>query len=450
MKPNQLDSGECLNKSQDADCNSPRSNDKASPNEAEPDDETCLKARLETIDQLQVDESADLELSTVRESDSSLRQVIFLHRHGDRTPIVFPPKDNLASEPFWAFHGLGQLTNRGKARLFLLGKIIRKRYNSFLGASVNKNQRVTRSSGSLRCIESAQTFLAGFLDLELPDSPDASGLVWDQNATDKLAHIWQPASVQAVPQKFDGMLAEGAECNVLMEEYLNVIDMSEEVKQIDQEYAKERDVLTNSLGFEMDHFYKWFWASSQIEVEKSYFPDKIKPEILESYGRIQEAGNRALGPYQSTLKSKRLRHGLLISEWVDHMKKVRDNGKNVRNGQSVKFAHYAAHDLTQVIVLGMLDVWDQFGRRPDYASNLALELHEDAGEWYVRFFYMERVPKRPVELHVKPCEEEHPLKRCSLDRFADLMKPYMIDSWQQWMKECRNDLSKLNPYAPGS
>lgn len=468
-KPNQLDSGECLNKSQDTICNKPLSSDKsreASPTSAEPDDEVRLKSRLRTIDQLHLQGlSESLELSLVKESDdSTLRQVLFLHRHGDRTPIVFPPKDNLASEPFWTFHGLGQLTNRGKARLYLLGKLIRKRYNKFLGSLVNKNQRVTRSSGTLRCIESAETFLAGFLRLDLPDSPDEGGLIWDKNSTNPLAHLWQPASVQAVPQKLDGMLAESAECKTLTEEYDNIIDNSDQVKKLNEDYAKEKDLLNEVLGFELDRFYKWFWASSLIEVERSYFPDKIRPEILSSFDRIQDAGNKALGPYQSTLNSKRLRHGLLISDMVHHMKTMR-NERNIQltqqqslstSGKSKKFVHYAGHDLTLVVILGMLNVWDELGRRPNYASNIAIELHEaningtSDNEWFVEFLYMEKVPSKPVRLHMKQCENDHSLKRCNLDKFVDLMKPYMIDSWQDWMRECKNDFTMVNPYEPGS
>lgn len=458
VEPNPIDSGECLNKSQDkADCNHSVLSDKITDSvrasrydgQLSDDDQKRLQHRLEQIDRLDSKEESELESNNVREADSTLRQVLFIHRHGDRTPIVFPPKDNLATEPFWTFHGLGQLTNRGKSRLYLLGKIIRKRYNKFLGSSVNKNERVTRASGSLRCIESAQTFLAGFLRLDLPDSPDARELIWDRDPVDNLAHLWQPASVQTVPAKFDGMLAEGAECSVLTDEYLNVIDKSDEVKTINTEYAKERDLLIQSLGFEMDHFYKWFWASSVIEVEKSYFPEKVKPELLRSFDRIDEASNKSLGLYQSTLKSKRLRHGLLINEMVNLMKTARDGGNN-NNKQVIKFAHYAGHDLTLVVILGMLDVWKEFPRRPNYASNIATELHQDGDEWFVRFLYMEQVPSIPFELHVKRCEEDHPLKRCTLDKFADLMKPYMIDSWQNWMSECGNDLTKLNPYATGS
>lgn len=406
------------------------------------DDLDQLRIRLATIDRFQTNKSGedDRELGT-------LRQVLFVHRHGDRTPVTFRYKDHLFSESFWTFHGLGQLTNRGKARLFLLGRIIRKRYNAFLGASVNKNQRVTRSSGSTRCIESAQTFLAGFLSLDLPDSPDADGLVWDRNSTNRLAHLWQPASVLAVPVKFDGMLAEGAECNALSEEYSKVLNTCDEAKRINQEYAKERVLLIRSLGFEMSNFEEWSWASSQIEVERSYFPDKTKPELLESYDRLQEAGNRALALDQSTLRSRRLRHGLLISEMVRNMQSSR-NSTSSDSIQPIKFAHYVGHDLTLVIILGMLDSWDKFGRRPDYASNLATELHKDRGEWFVRFLYMAEVPSTPLEVHMERCEENHPLRRCTLDRFAGLMKPYMIDSWQDWMRECKNELTKLDPYGP--
>lgn len=443
---------ECIANSIDNDCNFSSKVPTEDLNSDEPsidhpllDTDTQALTRLQEIDLFRL--NPQTELIPDAAPDSTLRQVLFIHRHGDRTPVSFPPKDDLASEPFWSFHGLGQLTNRGKARLFLLGSIIRSRYDKFLNGSVNKNQRISRSSGALRCIESAQTFLSGFLNLNLNGSTDAEKLYWDR--TNPLGQMWQPVNVQSVPVGLDGMLAESAPCSQLLVEYTEVIDKSEEVKKLFDKYKDDATVLISTMGFEFDHFYKWFWASSQIEVERSYFPDKIKPQILAVYDHIQTAGNKALGSYQSTIKSRRLRGGLLIKDIIRNMESFQNLHKKVNEDSPdlKKFVHYAAHDLTLIILIGMFDNWDKYPFRPDYASSISIELHEDSAEWFVKILYMPMVPGKLEELHISRCEETHPKKRCTLSKFSTLMRPYMIENWQQWMVECENDLYKLDPYA---
>lgn len=420
------------------------------------DDKVKLKTRLRDYDRLDDNKLFAYEYDPIDyESQKTLRQVLLLHRHGDRTPIQFAPKDPLKDEPFWEFHGYGQLTNRGKARVYLLGKLIRERYDKFLNNSVNKNQRLSKSSGSLRCIESAEMFLAGFLGLNLAVSSDAQQLIWDKN-NNPLAHLWQPASIQSVPAKFDGMLAEGADCKATNEIYEN-IEQSELVKQIYKEYKNEADVMKQVLGFEIDHFYKWFWGSSQIEVERAYFENKMDQRILSIYDRMQEAGNLALKAFQSTKQMRRIRAGMLVNDMIYNMKHLRDLNHNIgldKSGDTTidkkKFIHYSAHDLTIIVLLGILDSWDKFPVRPEYAANLIMELHQSSeDEWFVKIFYMFEVPSKHVELHLNSCENGHPKNRCTLDKLAELMKPYMIESWQVWMKECQNDVNLIDPYLTG-
>lgn len=385
---------------------------------------------------------------------ATLKQVLIVHRHGDRTPIQFPLNDPLRDDPIWAFYGGGQLTNRGKARLELLGEMIRNRYDQFLNGSVNKNIRISRSSGALRCLESAQVFLASFLGLNKPDEhPDADALVW--NDTQPLARIWQPAHIQSMPAKWDGLLAEGAVCENLEREYTDKINNSLAVRQMFKEYEKEVNLLRRTLGYKMQHFREFFWASSQIEVEKSYFPDEVNPQLLAAFPRIEEAGHKAMTFYQSTILTRRLRAGLLIGHMLRQMKAVREYGDKPLDPlhSNVKpFLHYSAHDLNLVVLLGIFDNWMNFQKRPDYASNIMLELHRDkaADEWFIRLLYMPRVPADLIELHIPECEDGHPMSRCTLDKFERIMQIYAIPSWQKWMSECENDYNSVDPYEAGS
>jgi NADPH-dependent 7-cyano-7-deazaguanine reductase QueF-like protein len=375
----------------------------------------------------------------------TLKQVLLMHRHGDRTPINLPAqKDNLNGEHFWTLHGLGQLTNRGKERVYALGKIIRQRYDHFLGSSSNKSFRKSRASGAMRCIESAQVFLASFLAPGADNSEDGQRLVWGWQLSDRtISKLWQPASVTTLAAKYDGMLNEASECKALAAEY-EALDESEEAKLIQQEFKHEREVLEREYGLEFDHFDKWAWASSLLEIEHSYFGQKMKPAVLAVHERVQLAGNRAMALFQTRLKMRRARVGLLINDIIKNMDDMRRSSESIFNK---RFVHYSAHDMNLVFMLGALDNIDSMKYRPDYASNIIFELHEDNGEWFVKLFYTSHVPSRPIELHMEACERGHELKRCTLDKFTKLMEKYRVSSWWDWMQECGNPVEGMDPYA---
>lgn len=403
-------------------------------------------------------ESENLKLSRphkpLNRSTKQLRQVLLLHRHGDRTPIDLNDGDPLKNKDLWWFYGRGQLTNVGKKRLFRLGQIYRERYNDLFSGSVNKNYVVSRASGSFRCIESSEVFLASFLALNVMNSSDSKDLIWDSPNTNPLAGLWQPARVQSVPVEIDGMLAESAVCKNLDDEYNDVINNRPEVKQINLDYQHEAKVLKELMGYKMTHFYEWFWASSTMLVERTNFPTEFNPELEKIYLRVVEAGNKAFTAYQSTLNSRTYRVGLLLQDMIQHMKETRaiTEGLESQNPYEVKkFIHYSSHDVNIVAFLGVLDAWKDFTNRPGYASNIVIELYQDVQDWYVRIFYMPEVSltgdSKIHEIHLRQCSDNQ--SRCSLDKFEELMKQYIISSWMSWMERCGNSLNDINPYTRG-
>lgn len=387
--------------------------------------------------------SRDFPNYSARGQESTLRQVLLVHRHGDRTPIKLHYKDPLANEPFWKFHGYGQLTNRGKERIHMLGNLIRQRYKKFIKKSVSKSMIVSRSSGSPRCVESAQLFLSAFLPLDLPDSSDAQALSWNSGC-EEIGDIWQPASIQTMSKSIDGMLAEG-QCQELKDEYRR-IDKLKHALIIHRAFKNQAEIVQEVLGYEMDIFYKWFWVSGDTEIERSYFHDRMDPRIIAIYDRLQEAGRLALYAYQSTVKSKRLRSGLLINDMLEHMKKSRQQSE--LGEESKRFIHYSTHDINVFSLLGVLGNVNRFPFAPDFGASIIMELHEDeSGEWFVKIFYMPQVPSKLHPIHIEACEIGHAKRLCTLDKLEEVMHPYIIKDWLSWMRECRNDIDNIDPYA---
>lgn len=321
-------------------------------------------------------------------NSSSLRQVLFLYRHGDRTADHFDGSEDETQK----FLGPGQLTKKGKLRVYLLGQLTRFRYNEFLHGSINKRNLFSRSSAHERCIESVQLFLANFLgfnaqNVEL-DREETKKLIWlGRHGKPRLARLWQPAAIQVVPERMDGMLSETARC---------------------KREAEAKELL-----------------------EKGVDVDEL------------------------TKLTRRLHSGLLMNDMIKHMKSRIAHLRGRGDGDDYLFVHYSSHDITVNTLLGMLGQWeindsnsDDRLAPPDFAANLAIELHEDSssGTYYVRLFYMPRVPQEPIELQLPGCSSSS-TNGCPIGDFERLLSEYLIPSWQDWMRECDNDLSQIDPYS---
>ena len=92
---------------------------------------------------------------------STLQLIQIVHHHGEKTPDFFVKNDPFSKDinKYWPI-GVGQLTLKGKFRMYKLGEFFRKSYSSFLNRT-NPQQVYARSSIEHRCIESASMFLAG-------------------------------------------------------------------------------------------------------------------------------------------------------------------------------------------------------------------------------------------------------------------------------------------------
>lgn len=359
------------------------------------------------------------------DGNSSLKQVLLVHRHGDRTPIVFPSRDPLRNKPFWSSVGLSSLTNDGKARLHRLGMLIRDIYSDFL--TDNRHEVLSRSSGAERCVESGQLFLSG---LYKPDKK--SDQIWDNPQTNPLSELWLPIKIRSAPIQFDGMLAEGCKCNNLQEEY-EAINGSAAVKTIYQKYDGLAKMMKEQIDFDYPIFFNWFYASSLIDVEKQYFPDELNPVILDSYDLIDAAGKEAMAAWISTDRSKRLRTGLLINDLLSKMLDYQE-GKT-----DIKFVHYSAHDLTIVALLGVLNLFKDYPDRPGYGSSIVMELHqENTGEKFVKFFYLLKEGGEIQQVEFESCSKLSNNRECYLSDLVSILEPYTITSWSQWMTECAN------------
>ena len=133
---------------------------------------------------------------------STLKLVQLVHRHGDRAPVAFPANDPYNDIAYWP-EGIGELTSKGKYRMYRLGQFVRQEYDSYLGNKYSPREVYARSSSSHRCVESLSTLLAGAYP------PKHNPWISNTSSDSDLATLWQPIPIETfIPQKEDLVLEQ--------------------------------------------------------------------------------------------------------------------------------------------------------------------------------------------------------------------------------------------------
>ncbi|CAG2122469.1 unnamed protein product, partial [Medioppia subpectinata] len=109
--------------------------------------------------------------------------------HGERSPTHFSNNDPFKDPKYWV-EGLGELTTKGKYRMYKLGEFIRQEYNQYLGDKYSPREVYVRSSIVERCIESTSSLLAGAYP------PKQKDWEWNNGTDAQLGLVWQPFPIQ--------------------------------------------------------------------------------------------------------------------------------------------------------------------------------------------------------------------------------------------------------------
>ncbi|CAG2166036.1 unnamed protein product [Oppiella nova] len=177
---------------------------------------------------------------------STLRLIQVVHRHGDRTPVLFVPNDPYINASIYWPEGVGELTLEGKYRMYRLGQFLRQEYDSFLGHNFSPREVYARSSLCSRCLESLSLLLSGAYP------PNNTVWQWSNGSDVELAHQWQPFPIETfMPEKYDAILDVEKHCPKADEE-MNKIFNSEKVVKLLEENAEFLANLSESVGMEIN------------------------------------------------------------------------------------------------------------------------------------------------------------------------------------------------------
>ncbi|KAL0112370.1 hypothetical protein PUN28_012004 [Cardiocondyla obscurior] len=303
--------------------------------------------------------------SHITEPDT-LQQVVFLFRHGDRTPTETYPKDPY-KDYNWP-NGWGSLTKKGMLELYNLGQWMRLKYDAVIGRKFESTATLARSSYADRCVMSAQALFAGLFVPRFEDE-FVPGLTWT------------PVPVHSIPRNLDKLITVKAPCprleNALKQAY------AEEAERSGAKMADYYKELANYTGQNISTITDVEFLYNTLEIEEQH--GLQLPEWTRKFynNEMREIAARSLAIFTDGVIQKRLRGGPLLKEILKNMEESRSNSKAKRS------YFYSAHDITIVNVLRAMGFTNELFK-PDYGATLILELHfaNNAVDQEVKVLYL--------------------------------------------------------------
>ncbi|XP_019872643.1 prostatic acid phosphatase [Aethina tumida] len=334
-----------------------------------------------------------------------LISVTVIYRHGDRTPTSFYQNDPYSNLTYWP-EGLGQLTNEGKLRQYYLGKWLRNRYSDLLPERYNPGDVLVKSDDVDRTIMSALANLAGLY-------PPKEEQKWsDLN--------WMPIPIHNRPNVEDSLISLEKPCDKFDSLFQELME-GEHFKQVDREYKKVYEYLTENSGTQMESLQaaKALYATLSIEEQRNFtLPDwteDIYPE------KLKEMAALSFQSYVFTDPMIRLKVGPFYHELISNFKNIIEGLTNV------KLLMLSGHDKNVFNVLVGLKALEP--HVPQFASTVMFELKRNNGEYYVEVYYKQGNELEKIEM--EGCHLE-----CRFHDFIQIMEKFTVDP-VTWDKECQ-------------
>ncbi|KAG5671139.1 hypothetical protein PVAND_001352 [Polypedilum vanderplanki] len=341
-----------------------------------------------------------------------LKLVHVFFRHGFRTPADTYPNDIYVNETFEPY-GWGQLTNRGKQQMYVLGQFLRSRYKNFLNKTLDLNEIYAQSTGVSRTKMSLQLVLASLYP------PKNTELEWNTKLN------WQPIPYNYEELNQDSLLLVRKPCPKYQEELNRVMqnDISDELKRNTNLFNE----LTNITGLKIKTPDDVQSLYSTLKAEKEF--GLVLPKWTLDYfpKRLQEMTDKSYvyNAYNSELK--RLKGGVFVKKALGDWK------SKIDNKISQKIFVYAGHDSTVTNILSAFNVWKpQF---PDYGITGILELSQNkkTKQYGIEIFLKNSNKFELTPLTIPGCSNF-----CELSRVEELLKENIPNDWNA---ECQSNFT---------
>ena len=336
--------------------------------------------------------------------ESTTELVLFVFRHGDRSPYtVYPGYEH---QNYWE-SGLGQLTTVGMRQQHALGEFIKQTYTPHLiSSSYRRDQIYVRSTSFDRTIMSALCQLSGIFPPSVDDRFN-SELIWQpipvhENA-DELLRVRNCPRYQKLLAEYPST-KEYVEMSIRHAKLLKLISV-----------ATNTDVnLSNIVPF-ID-------TSICDEQHNLSLPSWAKNNYKTLLGILDWSWKKS----QDTREKVILSGGRFMSEfWA----RIDDKINGVTPTMKVYF--YSAHDSTLVTVTNSFNIWNQL--HPPYATILIAELIREETDWFIQFSYRNSSDSLPYPLKVPECGH-----KCPVEKLRQLTADVVL-SQGEWETKCGMD-----------
>ncbi|KAG8288090.1 hypothetical protein J6590_023456 [Homalodisca vitripennis] len=359
----------------------------------------------------------------------TLKLLVVFTRHGSRGPIyTFPTspyqRDDLK---YWPY-GEAQLTNRGRARLYKLGKKVRSLYNGFLDELYQQEDIRANSTLYVRSMISAEHFLAGLYppkgyqvwsdELQwqaiplFPNYVDHHQLVYSKETRwCPRFHAAKRKSLLRFVKEYESNLTE-------IFDYVKPYTEIERMEPLDDSISK--------------------WAAMYTLWESMFCPDEEGLPLPEWTKKIY--------PHPMTeMADKLLRVGAIGSDTQikylqgEYFQEVANLMKAKVNGTLTpdrKMFYYAGHDYTLLGMQGILGLADEptghLNART--GSSLILELHkdQDTSQYSVKVVYIDGSSEdlEPIDVDIPGCGSpcDFHLLMSKAEKYYDI---------KNWQSECQ-------------
>nr|AQS60691.1 prostatic acid phosphatase-like isoform X1 [Sogatella furcifera] len=353
---------------------------------------------------------------------SSLRLVVAIFRHGERTPASTYANDPHINNEFFPM-GWGALTNEGKKNQYEIGKLLRARYRSFLSDIYSPKYVVAQTTDVDRTKMSMQLVLAGLY-------PPTDAQLWNKELN------WQPIPSKYEPLDQDKLLLVNIPCPRYYEALQEVVER-EEVKKLIKQNKPIYELLTNKTGTEVKTFNDLLSIQGTLKAETDLnlklpnWTESVYPEPL------NQLAGKAFTLNAYTPELRRIKGGPLLKRIIKHMV---DKIKKLTHKKDQVYL-YAGHDSTIAHLLNALGVWEEHA--PEYNSLILIELHELKRDdpHGVKIFFRKSKDHQMEELKPSKCQGI-----CSLNEIINSTKDVIPDDL---MEHCKpKDPKYVPPKAP--
>lgn len=369
-----------------------------------------------------------------RRNDLNTQLNIVVIRHGDRTPIVRFPNDNvywncsgapaeLSQSPIQLTQGgpastiryakkfvegvlvgtcmLGQLTTKGMQQHIELGK----RYGSRYGSSLKCDSIRLETTDRPRTIQSMESFMTGFLN-NSPQCASSNPIL----------------SVSTVENSIHDMFTNFDACPVLSQMLKGFSKDDEWIR----EHEKVSDLYSHlKKVFDIPQSYnpEWYMFADIFSCRISHGVP-LPPTITND--DVDRTFKMYIWEYQYANKHQKyltLGIGSFLQRLVERMESVDPKQNNSQAG----FELYSGHDTTVAPLLGTLGVGLTLDTWPEYAANLHFIISTNGTDRFVSVEYMEK----PIKLN--GCNSYD----CTWSEFKDIVSKYTI-SHEDWFNQCNS------------